>query len=158
MANRTTQHQFDLHFMQLALDASKNALPTCRPNPPVGCVIVKDNQLLTTGFTKKPGLYHAEADAFAQLIAKPTDELSELFDLTAYVTLEPCSFQGRTPSCAKTLVDSQRFKRIVVATLDPDPRNNGRGISLLKADNIEVDIGILEQQVKHFLAKYLIKT
>jgi pyrimidine deaminase RibD-like protein len=140
--------------MHQALELSKNALPDCAPNPPVGCVIAHQNTLLVNGFTKSPGNPHAEASALATL--QLLDDYSKLKDLTAYVTLEPCSFVGRTPACAKTIADTGRFKRVVVAILDSDPRNNGKGIACLKAAGIQVDIGILAEEVSAFLVPYLI--
>ncbi len=149
----TNQFASDKHFMQQALEISQSALPDCAPNPPVGCVITHHNKLLASGFTQSPGNPHAEASALAAL--QQLDSYAQLKGLTAYVTLEPCSFVGRTPSCAKTLCDTGFFKRIVVAMLDPDPRNNGKGISCLKVAGIEVEIGLLEEKVKPFLAPYL---
>lgn len=77
--------------------------------------------------------------------------------VTAYVTLEPCSFVGRTPACANTLVKSG-IKHVVVSLLDPDGRNSGNGISILKQAGIEVEIGLCEEQVSRFLAPYLAKS
>lgn len=74
--------------------------------------------------------------------------------VTAYVTLEPCSFVGRTPACAKVLVKSG-IKCVVVAMLDPDPRNNGRGIQILEQASVRVDIGLCNNQVSAFLEPYL---
>ncbi|MGC3836172.1 bifunctional diaminohydroxyphosphoribosylaminopyrimidine deaminase/5-amino-6-(5-phosphoribosylamino)uracil reductase RibD [Moritella viscosa] len=87
----------DEQFMLRALELSKLALPHCRPNPPVGCVLVKNNRIVSEGFTQAPGQHHAEAQAIAQYN-------NSLEEVTAYVTLEPCSFVGRTPSCAHSLV------------------------------------------------------
>jgi pyrimidine deaminase RibD-like protein len=106
--------------MLLALNASKNALPACIPNPPVGCVLVKNGEVLTEGFTQSIGGNHAEVEA----INKYSGSLD---GVTAYVTLEPCAFEGRTPSCAKMLAGSN-ISKVVVAVTDPDPRNNGKGI------------------------------
>ncbi|MFK7937390.1 MAG: deaminase, partial [Saprospiraceae bacterium] len=81
------------NFMQAALLEGRKARPKCAPNPPVGCVIVKDNQIVARGHTNEPGQPHAEAMALNQLSP-------EIEDFTMFVTLEPCSFFGRTPSCA----------------------------------------------------------
>ncbi|HIF9193817.1 TPA: bifunctional diaminohydroxyphosphoribosylaminopyrimidine deaminase/5-amino-6-(5-phosphoribosylamino)uracil reductase RibD [Photobacterium damselae] len=137
----------DIEFMQQALALSKQALPDCRPNPPVGCVLVKDGKIVSEGFTQKPGCHHAEAMALANY----TDSLA---DVTAYVTLEPCSFVGRTPSCAHTLVE-RGIKRVIVATLDPDPRNNGKGIKVLIDAGVDVRIGVGEDEVSAFISPYL---
>jgi len=137
----------DENFMQRALIEGKKALSACTPNPPVGCVLVKDGNVIATGFTQAPGKHHAEAMALAQVEG-------DLSEVTAFVTLEPCSFHGRTPSCAKALV-ARGIKRVVVATLDPDPRNSGAGIEILKAAGIDVSVGVLEENALSDLRPYL---
>lgn len=107
----------DKLFMHQALSEGRRALPACLPNPPVGCVLVRNGQIIARGFTQAPGQHHAEAMAMAQLDG-------DADDVTAYVTLEPCSFHGRTPSCATALV-KRGIQRVCVAMLDPDPRNAG---------------------------------
>lgn len=134
-------------FMLRALEISQQALPKCRPNPPVGCVLVKDNQIVAEGHTQAIGGNHAEVEAL--------NAYRGSFDgVTAYVTLEPCSFVGRTPACAKTLV-STGIKHVVVAMLDPDPRNSGKGIAILEDAGIKVDIGVEGEAVSQFLTPYL---
>ncbi|WP_322804564.1 bifunctional diaminohydroxyphosphoribosylaminopyrimidine deaminase/5-amino-6-(5-phosphoribosylamino)uracil reductase RibD [Vibrio alfacsensis] len=137
-------------FMQRALEVSRNALPDCQPNPPVGCVLVKDGQIVSEGFTQAIGGNHAEVEALNAY-------QGDVSDVTAYVTLEPCSFVGRTPACAKTLVTSG-IKKVVVAMLDPDPRNAGTGIDILKAGGVEVEVGLCGQEVSTFLTPYLGKS
>ena len=139
----------DEKFMLRALALSKLALPHCRPNPPVGCVLVKNNRIVSEGFTQAPGHYHAEAQA----IAKYDHSLE---GVTAYVTLEPCSFVGRTPSCAHTLV-GRNIKRVVVAIVDPDPRNSGKGLTVLTDVGTEVEIGVCQHEVSEFITPYLLK-
>lgn len=136
-------------FMQAALLEGRKALPLCLPNPPVGCVLVKDGEIVAQGHTQPPGMSHAEAMALAQISGN-------LAPIVAYVTLEPCSFQGRTPLCAQALVASG-IKRVIVAMLDPDPRNAGSGIQILRAGGIEVAIGLLEPEAYSDLAPYLSK-
>src|SRR5215831_7819387 len=94
-------------FMALALREGRKALPDCIPNPPVGCVLVRDERVIAAGHTNPPGNPHAEAMALSQLTGA-------LIDVTAFVTLEPCSFRGRTPSCALELV-SRKIGRVFVA-------------------------------------------
>ncbi|CAE6927347.1 MafB19-like deaminase [Vibrio sp. B1REV9] len=137
-------------FMQRALEVSRSALPDCQPNPPVGCVLVKDGQIVSEGFTQAIGGNHAEVEALNAY-------QGDVSDVTAYVTLEPCSFVGRTPACAKTLVTSG-IKKVVVAMLDPDPRNAGTGIDILKAGGVEVEVGLCGQEVSTFLTPYLGKS
>ncbi len=134
--------------MQAALFDGRKALPLCLPNPPVGCVLVQDGIVVARGHTQPPGQKHAEAMALSQISG-------DLSLIAAYVTLEPCSFQGRTPSCAHALVASG-IKQVFVAMLDPDPRNAGAGIQILREGGIEVSIGLLEQQAWADLEPYLL--
>jgi pyrimidine deaminase RibD-like protein len=134
-------------LMQEALAEGRKALPLCLPNPPVGCILVKAGAIISRGHTQPPGMHHAEAMALSQLSG-------DLAGVIAYVTLEPCSFQGRTPSCAKALVASG-IDRVVVAILDPDPRNAGAGIEVLRAGGIAVSVGLLASEAMTDLAPYL---
>ncbi|WP_428774803.1 bifunctional diaminohydroxyphosphoribosylaminopyrimidine deaminase/5-amino-6-(5-phosphoribosylamino)uracil reductase RibD [Vibrio sp.] len=136
--------------MLLALQISKHALPDCQPNPPVGCVLVKKGTVVAEGFTQAIGGNHAEVQALNAYTGS-------MDDVTAYVTLEPCAFVGRTPACASTLVRSG-IKHVVVAILDPDPRNSGKGLEILKQAGIEVEVGLCRDQVSAFLAPYLGKS
>jgi pyrimidine deaminase RibD-like protein len=138
-------------FMAAALAESRRALPDCRPNPPVGCVIVGEGVILARGFTGCPGDPHAEAAAIAALTYSGDPRL-----LTAFVTLEPCSFHGRTPSCARALVASG-IGTVIVGIIDPDPRNNGGGIRLLRDAGISVEVGVLGDAVQAFLDPYLLR-
>ncbi|WP_341646999.1 bifunctional diaminohydroxyphosphoribosylaminopyrimidine deaminase/5-amino-6-(5-phosphoribosylamino)uracil reductase RibD [Thauera sp. SDU_THAU2] len=135
------------HFMHLALLEGRKALPACLPNPPVGCVLVKSGRVIASGFTQKPGEHHAEAMALSQVFG-------EASGVTAYVTLEPCSFHGRTPSCARMLV-ARGISSVVVAMFDPDPRNAGAGIEILRAAGVEVVTGLLEDRALEDLGPYL---
>ncbi|HGS5851859.1 TPA: bifunctional diaminohydroxyphosphoribosylaminopyrimidine deaminase/5-amino-6-(5-phosphoribosylamino)uracil reductase RibD [Vibrio parahaemolyticus] len=136
--------------MLRALEISRNALPNCIPNPPVGCVLVKDDTVVSEGYTQAIGGNHAEVQALNSYDGT-------LDGVVAYVTLEPCSFVGRTPACANTLVKSG-IKHVVVSMLDPDERNSGKGIAILERDGIKVDIGLCYEQVSSFLAQYLGKS
>lgn len=140
----------DIRFMQLALANGRRALPGCLPNPPVGCVITLDGEVVASGFTQVPGRHHAEAMALSQLSPG-------LEGLTAYVTLEPCSFFGRTPSCAHALV-AAGVQRVVVAMLDPDPRNSGAGITILRQANVNVCVGLLEEEARKDMGAYVRST
>lgn len=135
--------------MREALAESHAALPLCAPNPPVGCVIVRGDQIVARGFTGRPGHPHAEAAALARLSADLDPQQLDL-----YVTLEPCSFAGRTPSCALAIVASG-IRRVHVATIDPHPRNCGRGIQVLRNAGICVQLGVLEDTVLSFIQPYL---
>jgi pyrimidine deaminase RibD-like protein len=138
-----------LRHMADALAESRKALPACQPNPPVGCVILRGAVVVARGFTGAPGEPHAEA---AALRALPAGE--DRAALTLVVTLEPCAFTGRTPSCARAIVASG-IRRVVVGTLDPDPRNNGAGIAIMRDAGLDVRVGVAESDVLAFIAPYL---
>lgn len=134
-------------FMLEAIKEGRKALPTCLPNPPVGCVLVRAGKVIARGHTNEPGGLHAEAMALSQV----KDNLDEV---SAFITLEPCSFHGRTPSCAKALILSG-IKSIYVAIIDPHPKNNGAGIKLLQDAGINVTLGILAESAHTELGEYL---
>ena len=133
-------------FMLLALAVSEQALPDCLPNPPVGCVIVRDGKVIATGYTHAPGLHHAEMDALSKVSGS-------LEDCDMYVTLEPCSFTGRTPSCARALV-KRNIGSLFVSVIDPHPRNQGKGIDIVRKDVPRVEIGLCASEVSTFLTPY----
>lgn len=137
-------------FMKAALLEGRKAISKCSPNPPVGCVIVKDGFIAAAGHTNEPGQDHAEAMALRQL---PED----LSDYVAFVTLEPCSFHGRTPSCAEALAE-RNIGHVFVALIDSDPRNNGKGIEILRQRGISVTTPVLEELARSQLGPYLAKT
>lgn len=133
----------NLAFMLLALENSQLALPQCRPNPPVGCVIIHNGNVVSKGFTQSPGHHHAEIDA----ISKLTVPISEC---EIFVTLEPCSYQGRTPSCAQTLAENKP-QHVYIAIEDPHPRNRGAGLNILKNAGVSYTLGIGRKEVRDFI-------
>ena len=136
--------------MALALSESRLALPACRPNPPVGCVILNEaGGEVARGHTHEPGAFHAEAHALDAVDGA-------LRHCHAFVTLEPCSFHGRTPSCARALV-ARGIGAVTVALTDPDPRNSGKGVAILREAGIPVTIGLMAEEVRAFLDRYLIR-
>ena len=134
-------------YMSQALAEGKRALPACLPNPPVGCVLVQSGKIIGRGYTQPPGGAHAEIGALATAHR-------DLADATLFVTLEPCSFQGRTPSCAEAII-AAGIRTVVVAIVDLDPRNNGAGLEKLRAAGIEVHVGIMEEEARMDMAPYL---
>ncbi|MDA9556662.1 bifunctional diaminohydroxyphosphoribosylaminopyrimidine deaminase/5-amino-6-(5-phosphoribosylamino)uracil reductase RibD [Vibrio sp.] len=137
-------------YMLRALHISKKALPDCVPNPPVGCVLVKNGEVVSEGVTQTIGGNHAEVQALNAYDGT-------MDGVIAYVTLEPCSFVGRTPACANTLVASG-IKHVIVSLLDPDTRNSGEGIRILEQSGIKVDVGLCHKEVCDFLEQYLGKS
>jgi pyrimidine deaminase RibD-like protein len=134
-------------FMREAIEQGKLALPACLPNPPVGCVLVRAGAIIARGFTQRPYQPHAEPMALSQVEGN-------LDDVTAFVTLEPCAFHQRTPSCAKEMT-ARRVGVVYVALIDPHPRNQGRGIEMLRAAGIQVVSDFLSDEVRPHLAPYL---
>jgi diaminohydroxyphosphoribosylaminopyrimidine deaminase/5-amino-6-(5-phosphoribosylamino)uracil reductase len=130
----------DRYFMMLAIEQAKCGLYTTRPNPAVGCVLVKAGKIVGQGFHPQAGQPHAEVFALR-------DAGTQAAGATAYVTLEPCSHTGRTPPCARALIDAG-IKRVVIAGLDPNPQVAGRGVGLLEQAGIDVTVGILNDQAE----------
>lgn len=135
--------------MELAILEGRKALPDCLPNPPVGALLVRKQKVLAKGYTQPPGKEHAEI-----MVLNSAGE--DLIDTQLYVTLEPCAFHGRTPSCALRIAESG-IKEVYVGILDPDPRNNGKGIQILKDAGIKVTLGVLREQILLDLLPYLLR-
>ncbi len=133
----------DLEAMRLALQWAEKGMLTTSPNPRVGCVIVKDGQLIGAGHTQPAGQAHAEVQALRDAAARGND----VRGATVYVTLEPCSHHGRTPPCADALVRAG-VARVVAATSDPNPLVAGQGLARLQAAGIEVSCGLLEDEAR----------
>lgn len=131
----------DYAMMSEAIHLAKRGRYTTAPNPCVGCVIVKDDVIVAQGWHQIAGDNHAEINALNQ--ANPL----QLIDSTVYVTLEPCSHTGRTGPCAQALIEA-RVGRVVIAMMDSNPKVSGRGIEMLEAQGIKVDVGLLSSQAK----------
>jgi len=137
------------YFMNEAILEGRKAIPMCFPNPPVGCVIVDKGKIISKGYTNEIGNHHAEAMALEKIGKKYFE------NLTMFVTLEPCSFYGKTPSCAKSIAKST-IKEVYVGILDPHPKNQGAGIKILEQAGAKVKVGILEEQIHKELDDFLI--
>ena len=124
-----------LHFAQ-ALTQAKLALAISPPNPAVGCIIVSPTgKVIGQGHTQATGAAHAEVMALRDVLAKGESAAGA----TAYVTLEPCSHFGRTPPCCNALVDA-KVAKVVIALLDPNPLVAGKGVEMLRASGVEVEV------------------
>ena len=130
----------DEAFMRRALDLAAMAMNHATPNPRVGCVLVRDRQVIAEGFTQRPGEPHAEAHAIRNARGKGQD----LTGATAYVTLEPCNHFGKTPPCTEALIGAG-VGRVVAAMEDPNPRVSGTGFERLREAGIDVRVGLLQQ-------------
>jgi diaminohydroxyphosphoribosylaminopyrimidine deaminase/5-amino-6-(5-phosphoribosylamino)uracil reductase len=130
----------DHQYMSRALQLAKKGIYTTAPNPNVGCVLVKDGEVIGEGWHEKYGEAHAEINALKQAGKKAEGA-------TAYVTLEPCCHQGKTPPCADALIKA-KIKRVVAAMIDPHTKVAGKGLEQLESAGIFVERGLLEEQAK----------
>ncbi len=136
----TEQAALDVHYMARALELARKGLYSTHPNPRVGCVIVREGRIVGEGWHARAGEPHAEVHALRQ-----AGELAR--GATAYVTLEPCSHQGRTPPCADALIEAG-LTRVVAAMQDPNPEVSGRGLLRLMNAGIGVQCGVLESEAR----------
>jgi pyrimidine deaminase RibD-like protein len=137
------------NFMREAIAEGRRAMPACLPNPPVGCVLVRGGKIVARGFTQPPFEHHAEPHALSQLEGN-------LPDVTAFVTLEPCAFHQRTPSCAKEMI-ARKIGAVYSALIDPHPKNRGRGLQMLRDAGITVIADFLADEARPHLEPYLWK-
>ena len=121
----------DRLLLSATIDLAEQGRFTCAPNPTVGCIIVRDGEIIGRGFHAIAGQGHAEVQAIA-------DAKGDVAGATVYVSLEPCAFEGRTPACSQTLIDAQ-VARVVIAASDPHPQVSGQGVKMLEAAGIKVD-------------------
>jgi len=129
--------------MRAALRLADASMYITSPNPRVGCVIVRDGEIIAEGRTQPAGQAHAEAAALQDAQARGVD----LHGATAYVTLEPCSHHGRTPPCADALIASG-ISRVVAAIEDPNPLVAGAGMARLRAAGIATEVGLLADEAR----------
>ena len=134
MKNLSNDHA----YMAQALRLAKKGLYTTRNNPRVGCVVVKQDEIIGQGFHAYPGQAHAEINAL-------NDVQGTAEDSTVYVTLEPCAHQGKTPPCINALINA-KVKRVVAAMQDPNPLVNGTGLKYLQENNINTTCNILNME------------
>lgn len=139
--NPTEQwNQADHTRMSLALQLAEKGKYTARPNPMVGCVIVKDGQIIGSGWHEKYGSAHAEINALNQAG-------DQARGATCYLTLEPCSHTGKTPPCANALIKAG-IKKVIAAMQDPNPKVCGKGFKLLEEQGIDVQVGLMQAQAR----------
>lgn len=130
----------DGQYMQRALALAERGRGRTSPNPMVGCVVVRHDTIVGEGYHSRAGNAHAE-------VAAIEDAGGDIAGATLYLTLEPCTFHGRTPPCAGLLVE-KKPARVVVAMLDPNPRVNGAGVEQLRAAGIQVDVGVCGKEAE----------
>ena len=127
----------DSLFLEAAVELARKGLYSTPPNPRVGCLIVRDGEVIGRGWHHRAGETHAEANALADVRARGNERLLE--GATCFVSLEPCAHHGRTPPCADALV-AARVGRVLIAADDPYPTVAGRGIERMRAAGIRVEV------------------
>lgn len=147
----TFQDMDDEQWMAVALEEARKGVGRTAPNPPVGAVVVKDGVLLGKGWHRAAGQPHAEREALAD--ARRQFGEDALHGSTVYVTLEPCSTQGRTPPCTAGLIEAG-VVRVVYAATDQNPVHVGRADKLLQAAGMEVVSGVLESGANELLRPF----
>lgn len=136
----------DVEFLARAAKLAARGLYTTDPNPRVGCVLTRDGEVVGEGWHERAGGPHAERVALSQAGAAAEGS-------TAYVTLEPCSFEGRTGACTAALIDA-KVARVVCPGIDPTPEVSGSGISCLREAGIKVDVGIPDSTAEQLNAGF----
>ena len=138
----------DEKYMLRALQLARHGGGHTSPNPMVGAVVVHEGRITGEGFHRCCGQAHAEVNAIASV-----SDQSLLHESTIYVTLEPCSHYGKTPPCAKLLID-KGIGRVVVGTFDPFEKVSGRGVAMLREAGIEVTVGVLERECRELNKRF----
>ena len=136
----------DKFYMELALDLARAREGLTGPNPSVGCVIVKNDELISIGQTSFNGRPHAELNAIK-------NSVTNLKGSTMYVTLEPCSHYGVTPPCTSAIIKS-KISDIVYSVIDVDKRVKGKTFNILKSKKIVVRKGLLKAKINQFYIHY----
>ena len=143
-------------FLKRAIDLARKGKYLTKPNPMVGCVIVKDSEVIAEGYHMKYGSNHAEINALEDLNKNNNISEAEFRQLTLYCTLEPCCHHGKTGPCTDAIIKSG-IKKVVIGIKDPNPKVSGSGIKQLEDNGIEVLSGFFEEELielnKHFFFK-----
>ena len=146
MAMSPTPPNSDQAWMERALCLARAVRGHVWPNPPVGCVIVRDGEVVGEAATHPGGRPHAERKAI--------DLASQsAMGATLYVTLEPCYHWGKTPPCADAIIEAG-LARVVCAIQDPDPRVNGGGFEKLRESGIHVDVGLCRTEARAVMSGF----
>jgi len=143
-------------FLKRAIDLARKGKYLTKPNPMVGCVIVKDSEVIAEGYHMKYGSNHAEINALEDLNKNNNISEAEFRQLTLYCTLEPCCHHGKTGPCTDAIIKSG-IKKVVIGIKDPNPKVSGSGIKQLEDNGVEVLSGFFEEELielnKHFFFK-----
>ena len=136
----------DKFYMEVALNLAKSREGLTGTNPSVGCVIVKNEKIISIGQTSFDGRPHAEINAI-------NNTIDDLKGATMYVTLEPCSHYGVTPPCTRSIIKS-KFKEVIYSIIDIDKRVKGKTLNILKSKNIKARSGLLKDKINKFYIPY----
>jgi diaminohydroxyphosphoribosylaminopyrimidine deaminase/5-amino-6-(5-phosphoribosylamino)uracil reductase len=136
----------DTTWMRRAIRLAERGRGLASPNPPVGAVVVRDGKAISQGFHRGPGTAHAEIEAI-----RAAGEATR--GATLYLTLEPCTHQGRTPPCAPEVV-AAGFTRVVVGTTDPNPVVDGRGVAALRQAGVDVVAGVMHAEAERLIQSF----
>ena len=136
----------DRKYMRAAFALAEKNIGLSSPNPSVGCVVVCNDRIVGRGWHEYDRKDHAEVQALRQASAQSRNA-------TVYLTLEPCSHQGRTPPCAELLIRSG-VRRVVVARIDPFPKVSGRGVKRLRSAGIQVDVGLMADRAGEIIESF----
>ncbi|MFQ6616215.1 MAG: bifunctional diaminohydroxyphosphoribosylaminopyrimidine deaminase/5-amino-6-(5-phosphoribosylamino)uracil reductase RibD [Fidelibacterota bacterium] len=134
----------DIGFMKRAIELARKGAGRVSPNPMVGAVVVRDGDSIGEGYHAEYGATHAEVNAMGN---------GEVKGATLYVTLEPCNHYGHTPPCTEKIV-SEKIRRVVVGSIDPNPRMQGISLDRLKGSGIDVDVGVLQNETDGLIRFY----
>jgi len=133
--------------MRQAIELAKKGGGFVHPNPFVGCVVVKNDEIIAEGYHEKYGGFHAERNALTYC-------KSEVKDAILYVTLEPCCHYGKTPPCTDIIIE-KGIKKVFVGILDPNPLVSGKGVKILQEAGIDVEVGICENEIRELNKVFL---
>ena len=133
-------------IMLRAISEAERYKYTAKPNPVVGAILIKDKEIISEGYHVKYGKNHAEINALINADIHKNKKFNDFSELTLICTLEPCSHIGKTGSCAHAIVKSG-IKKVIIGSVDPNPKVSGKGIQILKENNIDVTVGIHRELV-----------
>ena len=151
MLRRIRGHPMDDEdFMRQAIKLAEKGRFSVRPNPLVGCVLVRDGEIIAEGWHDHIGGLHAEQMAIADAESRGVETQGAI----AYVTLEPCNHFGRTPPCSEALMWAG-VKKVVIGATDPNPTVRGGGLEALKREGIDVEIGVLEKECNQQMSAFM---
>ena len=136
----------DQKYMRRCIQLAKNGRKNAQPNPMVGAVIVYEGKIIGEGYHVRCGEGHAEVNAFASV---KQEDIPLLSKSTLYVSLEPCSHYGKTPPCADLIIQ-KGVQKVVIGTIDPFAKVQGRGIQKLRDAGIQVKVGVCEQECNRY--------